>query len=228
MQGLKHMFGYRVQATDGQVGKVEDFFVEEATWSVRYMVVRTGGLLSGERVLTPINCISSTDVDRRTIEVPFSRSQMTDHAPPDGVHPVSTEMEAYLKTLYGGADYRRDHRLIRVGCELPQTPRAVSSLRSVREITSYRIETLEGPCGLCTDLLADPANWSIPYLVINTKEWMPHGHVLIPSAWVRHISWQEMQTDVAVHRPRIQKAQRFDPTSQDVRHGSVKPLHQTA
>ena len=69
MQGLKHMFGYTVQATDGQIGKVEDFFVEEATWSVRYMVVRTGGLLSGERVVTPISCVSSTDVDRRTINV---------------------------------------------------------------------------------------------------------------------------------------------------------------
>ena len=128
MQGLKHMFGYTVQATDGQIGKVEDFFVEEATWSVRYMVVRTGGLLSGERVVTPISCVSSTDVDRRTINVSFSRSQVTDHAPSDGVRPVSTEMEACLKALYGGADYRRDTGLMRVGCELPQTPRTVSSL----------------------------------------------------------------------------------------------------
>lgn len=228
MQGLKHMFGYAVQATDGQIGKVEDFFVEEATWSVRYMVVRTGGLLSGERALIPIGCVASTDVDRRIIKVSFSQSQVTDNAPPGAVQPVSAEMEACLKALYGGTDFRRDGGLIRVGCELPQTPRTVSSLRSVREITTYRIETLEGPCGLCTDLLAYTENWSVPYVVVNTKEWTPHGHVMIPSAWIRHISWQEMQTDVAVHRRRIQKAQRFDPASHDVWHGAVKPLHQTA
>lgn len=228
MQGLKHMFGYGVQAKDGRIGKVEDFFVEEASWTVRYMVVRTGGLLSGERTLTPINCVTSTDVDSRTINVSFSRSELADVAPPGDVCPVSAEMENCLKALYGGAEYRRDSGFIRVGCELAQVPRTVSSLRSVREITTYHIETLEGPCGLCTDLLAHTENWSIPYLVVNTKEWMPHGHVLVPSAWVRHISWAEMQTAVNVHRPRMQHAQRFDPASHDVWHGGVKPLHRPA
>jgi hypothetical protein len=228
MQGLKHMFGYRVQAKDGQIGKVEDFFIEEASWSVRYMVIRTGGLLSGERALMPISCIASTDVDRRTIDVSFSRTQLTEVASPDTVRPVSAEMENRLKALYGGADHRRDRGFLRIGWDVPQPPHAVSSLRSVREITSYRIETIEGPCGLCTDLLAYTANWNIPYLVVNTKEWMPHGHVLIPSAWVRHISWQEMQTDLGVHRLRIQQAQRFDPASHDIWHGGVKPLHRTA
>lgn len=228
MQGLKHMFGYEVQAKDGRIGKVEDFLVEEATWTVRYMAVRTGGPLSGERALTPIGCVSSSNVDRRTVEVAFSKAELEGMSPPANVQTVSAEMETILKALYGGADYRRDRGLIRIGCDLPQSRRAVSSLRSVKEITTYRIDTLEGPCGICTDLLADTESWTVPYLVVNTKEWIPHGHVLIPSAWVRHISWQDMQTDLGVHRLKIQHAQRFDPASHDVWHGGSKPLHRIA
>lgn len=228
MQGLKHMFGYEVQATDGRIGKVEDFFIEEAAWKVRYMVVRTGGMLSGERALTPIGCVASTDIDRRVIHVSFSKAQLPDMAPSGKVLPVSAEMESFLKALYGSADVRRDRGFIRVGCDVPPTPHSVSSLRSAREITAYRIETLEGPCGLCTDLLAYTANWTVPYMVVNTKEWIPHGHVLVPTTWVRHISWQEMQTDVGVHRLKIQHAQRFDPASHDAWHGATKPLHRSA
>lgn len=228
MQGLKHMFGYDVCATDGKIGKVEDFFVEEGSWNLRYMIVRTGGVLSGERALSPIGCIVSTDVQRRRVNVAFSRAQAAAMVPPGEIRTVSAEMEDILKSLYGGADYRRDTGLVRLGCDISFANRPVSSLRSVREITTYRIETLDGPCGICTDFLSDPSNWTVPYLVVNTKEWIPHGHVLVPTAWVRYISWQEMQTDVGVRRPRIQHAQRFDPASHDVWHGGARPLHRPA
>ena len=228
MQGLKHMFGYEVCATDGRIGKIEDFFVEEASWAVRYMVVRTGGALSGERALTPIGCVESSDVKQRKVEVAFSKAEAAAIAPPGEVQTVSAEMEGILKSLYGGTDYRRDNGFVRIGCDALPSTRPVSSLRSVREITTYRIETLEGPCGLCTDLLADTAGWNVPYFIVNTKEWLPHGHVLVPTAWIRHISWQEMQTDVGVHRAKIQQAQRFDPASHDVWHGGAKPLHRSA
>ena len=67
MQGLKHMFGYGVEAKDGRIGKVEDFFVEEATWTVRYLVVRTGGLLSGERPLLRLIALHPSTLTARTL-----------------------------------------------------------------------------------------------------------------------------------------------------------------
>jgi hypothetical protein len=228
MQGLKHMFGYEVAATDGRIGRIEDFFVEEASWTVRYMVVRTGGALSGERAVTPIGCVESSDVNRRRVGVAFTKAEAAAIAPPGEILTVSAEMEKILKSLYGGADYRRDKGIVRIGCDVLPQARPVSSLRSVREITTYHIETLDGACGLCTDLLADTASWSVPYIVVNTKEWLPHGYVLVPTAWIRHISWQEMQIDVGVHRTKIQHAQRFDPASHDVWHGGARPLHRSA
>lgn len=229
MQGLKHLFGYDVRATDGSIGKVEDFFVEEASWTARYLVVRTGGFLSGERAVVPISCVKAPDADRRSIGVTFEKARLKDVVASDDVRPVSAEMEEMLKAVYGGSDVRRDRGFIRVGCPTASSPGGgVSSLRSVREITGYQIETLEGPCGCCTDLLADPEDWSVPYLVVNTKEWMPHGHVLLPTAWAGHISWQDMQIEIDAHRAKVQKAQRFDPASHDVWRGTSKALNQSA
>ena len=45
------LVGYNLEATDGEIGKVESFYFDDDTWTIRYMVVKTGGWLSGRKVL---------------------------------------------------------------------------------------------------------------------------------------------------------------------------------
>lgn len=225
MQGLKHLFGFRVCATDEDIGKVEDFFVDDRAWQVRYMLVRTGGMFSGASAVIPAACLGRSDSTARKIPVKFSKAELEGLAEA-GVKPVAEEMRALLKALYGRSDDRRDRGFIRVGCPSTQND-AASSLRSVRELASYQIETRTGPCGLCTDLLADVDEWSVPYLVVNTKEWRPHGHVLAPTTWVSEISWRDMEIVVGTSREKLQKAQRFDPASHEIR-PQQRSLHKTA
>ena len=33
--------GYHVQASDGEIGNVEDFIVDEETWAIRYLIINT-------------------------------------------------------------------------------------------------------------------------------------------------------------------------------------------
>ena len=230
MQGLKHLFGYRVAATDTDIGKVEDFFVAEGAWSVRHLVVRTGGILSGERAVVPVECVGGPDAERRTLNVLFSKDRLEEFAAASAVRPVSATMEERASHSFGPAESRRDRGFVRVNCPSAEdgSDGVVETLRSVREITGYHLETLDGPCGICTDLLADVNDWSVPYLVINTKEWQPKGHILVPTPWVRHISWDEMQIDVEARRQKIQKCQRFDPASHDVSRARMTALHKSA
>lgn len=51
LRSMSEMAGYRIEALDGQVGHVEDFLIEEETWKVRYLVVDTGAVLPGKKVL---------------------------------------------------------------------------------------------------------------------------------------------------------------------------------
>ena len=228
MQGLKHLFGYRVRGTDEEIGKVEDFFIDDRAWTVRYLLVRTGGLLSGASAVIPAACLGQPNTHSRSVPVKFGKAELKDLAEA-GVRPVAEEMGAMVKALYGKSDDRRDRGFIRVGCRTNQEETS-SSLRSVRELASYQIETRDGPCGICTDLLADLDEWNVPYLVVNTKEWRPHGHVLAPTTWVGEISWRDMEIEMATSRDKIQHAQRFDPASHQIKPaaGARTALNKTA
>ena len=44
LRSLKDIEGYVVSASDGDIGKVADFLLEDDRWVIRYLVVETGGL----------------------------------------------------------------------------------------------------------------------------------------------------------------------------------------
>jgi hypothetical protein len=45
LRSIEAVTGYHIHASDGEIGHVEDFLVEDADWSIHYLVVdtRTGG-----------------------------------------------------------------------------------------------------------------------------------------------------------------------------------------
>lgn len=43
--------GYHIDATDGEIGHIEDFLLDDATWAVRYLVVDTSNWWFGNKVL---------------------------------------------------------------------------------------------------------------------------------------------------------------------------------
>jgi hypothetical protein len=51
LRSLKDLEKYTVSATDGELGGVENFLLDDERWVVRYLVVGTGGLMGGRRML---------------------------------------------------------------------------------------------------------------------------------------------------------------------------------
>ncbi len=43
--------GYKIKATDGEIGDVEDFIINEGNWNIDFMVVDTGNWFPGKKVL---------------------------------------------------------------------------------------------------------------------------------------------------------------------------------
>ncbi len=50
-RSINSLAGFTIGATDGDIGKVEEFYFDDTTWTVRYMIVKTGGWLTGREVL---------------------------------------------------------------------------------------------------------------------------------------------------------------------------------
>ncbi len=51
LQSFKKILNSSLHAKDGKIGHLDDLLFDDMTWTIRYLVVRTGGLLKRERVL---------------------------------------------------------------------------------------------------------------------------------------------------------------------------------
>ena len=56
---LSRIRGFHVRATDGPMGHVDDFIVDESTWAIRYLVVDTSNWMGGKWV-----AVSPASVER--------------------------------------------------------------------------------------------------------------------------------------------------------------------
>ena len=45
------VIGYYIEALDGDIGHVEDFIVDDETWTIRYLIINTGTWWAGKKVL---------------------------------------------------------------------------------------------------------------------------------------------------------------------------------
>ena len=99
------VIGHRILAEDGEVGVVEDFLIDDETWSIRYLIVETRNSWPGQRVL-----LSPAWIDRSRDEVPtilVGLSLETIRTAPaytDGSH-VTREYEDALHRHYSRKGY---------------------------------------------------------------------------------------------------------------------------
>ena len=50
-RNIKSLTGFTMGATDGEIGKVKEFYFDDETWTIRYLIVETGSWLNHRKVL---------------------------------------------------------------------------------------------------------------------------------------------------------------------------------
>ena len=70
-----YMRGFHVQATDGRIGHVAEFLVDE-NWSVRYVVVDTSNWIGGKDVIIPTVAVESVNSPDKKITLRLSRAEV--------------------------------------------------------------------------------------------------------------------------------------------------------
>jgi len=53
LRDVKHLKGCDIKATDGEIGKVDEFLFDDKEWIIRYLVVNTGNWLKKRKVIIP-------------------------------------------------------------------------------------------------------------------------------------------------------------------------------
>ena len=79
-------------------------------------------------------------------------------------------------------------------------------------MTSYHIHASDGEIGHVEDFLVEDADWSIRYLVVDTKNWWPGKKVLISPRSVREIDWSARLVNLDVDRQKVKDSPTYNPS----------------
>lgn len=102
LRSSREVTGYHIQATDKDIGHVEDFIVDQETWIMRYLVVDTSNWLPGSRkVLVAPTWVDQVDWKRRKVLVNLTRDQVKESPQYDPRVPVNRSYEVALYDFYG-------------------------------------------------------------------------------------------------------------------------------
>jgi hypothetical protein len=68
--------GHHIQAVDGEIGHVEDFFVDDETWAIRYLIVDTRNWWPGKKVLVSPKWIERVSWNESKVFVNLTRESI--------------------------------------------------------------------------------------------------------------------------------------------------------
>lgn len=223
---------YAVEATDGPIGTVSDFLFDDAHWKVRWLVIDTGEWSEAGKVIVPTQVVGHPDPAKRTLSVKLTQDQVEKSPAVGDDQPISRETEAsaykhYGASPYWGADYLGGYHAQWASTPFPVSgdqERAIEaadarrdkynpSLRSFALVDGYHIEGRDGNIGHVEDFIVDDRNWSIAFLVVDTRNWWAGKRVLISPRSVLEIDWQERMVTLNADRQKVKDSPAYDPAA---------------
>lgn len=226
LRSVKELFNFILQAEDGEIGRCKDFLFDDTFWTIRYMVADTGKWLPGRKVLvSPISLGEPGWINRR-LSVMLTRQQIEDSPPLDTDAPVSRQFEikwfAYHGYPYywGGAGVWGPDALpgplyakkIELDSIVPDISDGDNDLRSAKEVKGYHIEATDTGIGHVEDFLLDDRSWTIRYMVVDTRNWLPGRKVLVPPEWIGAVDWAANKVNVRLTADQVKASPEYDPS----------------
>lgn len=222
---------YAIAASDGEIGSLEDFYFDDASWTVRHLVVDTGTWLSGRRVLLSPRSILGTDPSGQRLLTDLTRDQVRESPETGRDRPVSRQHEVELAGYYGYPFYwTGPYRWGATSYPMPldatniplpaatsgvaprsDTDRDDPHLHSATDVTGYGIDATDGELGHVEDYLIDEAAWAIRYLIVDPRNWWPNAHVLVGVDWLTGVNWERGTVGVDVTREAVRSAPEWRP-----------------
>src|SRR5690606_35925157 len=98
-------------------------------------------------------------------------------------------------------------------------------LQSARHVAGYHIHATDDDIGHVEEFLVDDADWTIRYLIVDTRNWWPGKRVLVSPRWISKVSWGDRNVHVDVSRKTVEASPEFDPETV-VDRGYEERLHE--
>jgi hypothetical protein len=93
------VIGYHIEATDGDIGHLEDLVVDDYTWAIRYLIVNTSNWWGGRRVLVAPECIDNVSWSEAKVSINLTRQAIKDAPPHDSAAQLDRRGEEDSTTI---------------------------------------------------------------------------------------------------------------------------------
>jgi sporulation protein YlmC with PRC-barrel domain len=235
-QHLGGLNGYTIRATDGDLGKVLEFYFDDLKWTIRYMIAETGSWLSGRKVLISPVALGLPDWRLHIFPVNLTSKQVRNSPDIDTDKPIYRQHEAelheyyqwpyYWEGGYGGTLGITPYPLLEQPLETESSKTKEHDdphLRSTREIVGYHIHATDGEIGRVADFIVDEDSWTLTYLVVDTGTWFFEKKVLVAVKYVEKVNWDDSGVYLSCDRQEIRDSPEFDPSKTILRSYDANP-----
>jgi hypothetical protein len=105
LRSCKAVTGYKLMASDGEIGHVTDFLLDETTWAIRYFVIETSHWWSGQKVLIAPEWIIKVHWSDKTVAVNLSQDSVRNSPSYDPKQEWSRKSDISLYEHYNREGY---------------------------------------------------------------------------------------------------------------------------
>ncbi|HEY7165997.1 MAG TPA: PRC-barrel domain-containing protein, partial [Candidatus Binatia bacterium] len=105
LRSAEELEGWAIVATDGEIGNVYEFYFDDESWTIRYLVADVGSWLTGRRVLISPAAVSSIAASEKQIHVKLNKEQVRNSPDVDTDKPFDRQQEIAYLTYYGWPSY---------------------------------------------------------------------------------------------------------------------------
>jgi sporulation protein YlmC with PRC-barrel domain len=222
-RSAKSLIGYTIGATDGEIGKVKEFYFDDETWTIRYLIVETGNWLSGRKVLISPKALLTPDWEKKVFPLNLTKQQIKNSPDIDTEKPVSRQQEIVLNEHYELENYWNGGFYgggLPLPMHLPGLQEPVIKkvdgdvhLRSTNEITGYKVKASDGGIGDVEDFLIDDKTWKLDFMVADTNNWFPGKKILLSPKWIKEIKWDISTVIVNDSVEHLKNSPEYDPSN---------------
>jgi uncharacterized protein YrrD len=196
LHDLNALTGSCVIATDGEMGSIRNFFFDDQSWTIRYLVVDVGGWLARQVVLLAIAAVEQPDWVKKTFHVHLTKEQVRHSPDVDTEKPVSRQQEIAMQEYFGWPSHWAESELgpassLPPGRKYPLHTKEDSHLRSAWDLAGYEVWSTDGEIGRVDNFIMDDASWHLSYLDVKAGDWLYNRSVLVPTRWVKSVSWAD-------------------------------------
>jgi uncharacterized protein YrrD len=227
LRTMKSLRGHGLLATDGALGKVDEFYFDDDEWIVRYLVADTGTWLPGRLVIISPQSVGRPNWVKKELPVSLTKKQIEQSPSIETERPVSRQHEQKIHGYFGWVPYwydipspnlpgapgpSADKRAPKPSAAgAPTATQGDPHLRSSREVIGYHIQATDDGIGHVEDFVVDSDDWTIRYMIVDTKNWLPGKKVLVPPTWIDSIRWADHIVRVDLTREQVEGSPQFDP-----------------